>query len=170
MAEQPGFRPVDNMTRQGPGIDVEYFQIGPNATAAKMLPGIAVIKDTTDNYVKEYGSSGGKVIGFLSYEKSPDKPASIDTAFAVGDWVAVERGAGKRIRARLATSQTIVIGQELSVTTGGYLAAATINGVVSIVESGSDTKSTGNTDIIADAEMSVATTSASKPIWVLTRK
>ena len=169
MAVQPGFRAVDNQTQQGPGIDVEYFQIGPNATAAKMLPGIAVVMDTTDNYVKEY-SSGGKVIGFLSYEKSPDKPASIDTAFAMGDWVAVERGAGKRIRARLATSQTIQIGQELSVTTDGYLTAATINGVVSIVESGSDTKSTGNTDIIADAEMSVTTTSESAAIWVLTRK
>lgn len=170
MAEQPGFRPVDNMTRQGPGMSEEFFQVGSNATAAKMLPGIAVIKDTTDNYVKEYGSSGGKVIGFLSYEKSLDKPETIDTAFALGDWVAVERGAGKRIRARLATNQTIVIGQELSVTTDGYLTAATINGVVSVVESGSDTKSTGNTDVIADAEMSVTTTSTSKPIWVLTRK
>jgi hypothetical protein len=169
MAVQPGFRPVDNQTRQGPGIDVEYFQVGPNATAAKMLPGIAVVMDTTDNYVKEY-SSGGKVIGYLSYETSPDKPASIDTAFALGDWVAVERGAGKRVRARLATSQTIQIGQELSVTTDGYLIAATINGVVSIVESGADTKSTGNTDVVADAEMSVTTTDDPAAIWVLTRK
>jgi len=169
MAVQPGFRPVDNMTQQGPGIDVEYFQIGPNATAAKCLPGTAVVMDTTDNYVKEY-TSGGIVIGFLSYEKSPDKPATIDTAFKVGDWVAVERGAGKRIRARLATSQTIQIGQELSVTTDGYLTAATINGVVSVVESGSATKSTGNTDVIADAEKSVTTTTSTAPIWVLTRK
>jgi len=170
MAVQPGFRPVDNMTQMGPGIGVEYFQVGPNATAAKMLPGIAVIMDTTDNYVKEYGSSGGKVIGFLSYEKSPDKPATIDTAFARGDWVAVERGAGKRIRARLTTNQTITPGQELSVTTDGYLIAATINGVVSVVESGSDTKSTGNTDIIADSEKSVTTVSSTAAIWVLTRK
>lgn len=169
MAVQPGFRAVDNLTRQGPGLDVEYFQVGPNATAAKMLPGIAVVMDTTGNYVKEYDGSG-KVIGFLSYESSPDKPANIDTAFAVGDWVAVERGAGKRIRARLATSQTIVNGQELSVTTDGYLAAATINGVVSVVESGSDTKSTGNTDIIADAAQSVTTTSTAAAIWVITRK
>jgi|GEM_PF-1120643 len=169
MAVQPGFRPVDNMTQQGPGIDVEYFQIGPNATAAKMLPGIAVVMDTTDNYVKEY-SSGGKVIGFLSYEKSPDKPATIDTAFALGDWVAVERGAGKRIRGRLAISQTIQIGQELKVTTDGYLTAATVNGVVSVDESGSATVSTGNDDIIADAEMSVTTTDETAAIWVLTRK
>lgn len=154
MAVQPGFRPVDNMTRQGPGLDVEYFQVGPNATAAKMLPGIAVIMDTTDNYVKEYGSSGGKVIGFLSYEKSPDKPKTIDTAFAVGDWVAVERGAGKRIRARLAASQTIVNGQELAVTTDGYLGAATV----------------GTDDVIADAEQSVTTTTTTAAIWIITRK
>lgn len=169
MAVQPGFRPVNNQTQQGPGIDVELFRVGPNATAAKMLPGIAVVMDTTDNFVKEY-TSGGKVIGFLSYESSQDKPASIDTAFALGDWVAVERGAGKRIRARLATSQAIQIGQELAVTTDGYLTAAVISGVVSVVESGSATKATGNDDIIADAEMSVTTTSATAAIWVLTRK
>lgn len=170
MAVQPGFRAVDNLTRQGPGLDVEYFQVGPNATAAKMLPGIAVVMDTTDNYVKESDGSG-KVIGFLSYESSPDKPANIDTAFAVGDWVAVERGAGKRIRARLATSQTIVNGQELSVTTDGYLAAATINGVVAVNEAGTDESiSTGNTDVIADAAQSVTTTTTTAAIWIITRK
>lgn len=153
MAVQPGFRPVDNMTRQGPGLDVEYFQVGPNATAAKMLPGIAVMRDTTDNYVKESDGTG-KVIGFLSYESSPDKPETVDSAFAVGDWVAVERGAGKRIRARLAASQTIVNGQELSVTTDGYLDAAVI----------------GTDDVIADAEQSVATTTTTAAIWIITRK
>ncbi|MDD4521691.1 MAG: hypothetical protein PHW84_01900 [Methanosarcina sp.] len=170
MAVQPGFRPVNNMTRQGPGHEKEFFQIGPNASTTKCLPGIAVVMDTTDNYVKEYGSSGGKVIGFLSYENSPDKPATIDTPFKPGDWVAVERGAGKSIRARLATGENVAIGQELKVTTDGYLAAATINGVKAVDESGSATVSTGNDDIIADAEHSVNASSAAAPIWILTRK
>jgi hypothetical protein len=134
-----------------------------------MLPGIVVIRDTNDYSVKEW-SSGGHMIGYLSYENSPDKPETIDNAYAVGDTVGVEVGAGRRQLARLATSQTIVKGQPLKVTTDGYLAAATVNGVVSIVESGSDTKSTGNDDMVADADESVTTTSATAKIWVVTRK
>ena len=153
MAVQPGFRPVDNMTRQGPGNDVEYFQIGPNATASKCLPGIRVMIDTTDNYVKEFTGTGN-AIGYLSYEASPDKPKTIDTAFAVGDWAAVEMGAGKRIRGRLASGQNVTKGQPLKEVADGFLSAGT----------------PGTDDIVADADQSVDASSAAAAIWVLTRK
>lgn len=156
MAIQPGFRPIDNLIRQGPGIEPQFFQIGPNATAASMIPGVLVMRDTTDNYVKEYDGSGN-AIGYLSYESSPDKPTDISTAYARGDWVAVERGPGKFIQAWLASGQNVVIGQPLAgiaATSAGQLAA----GVA------------GTSDMFADAAMSVDASSAAKRIWVITRK
>ena len=167
---QLGWRkPNNKVCQNGSSLDTQQLQVGANATPAKMLPGIVVCFDTNDYSVKEY-DSGGAPIGFLGYENSTDKPETIDTAYAVGDSVAVESGPGRRQMGRLTTSQTIVKGQPLSVTTDGYLIAATVNGVVSIVESGSATKSTGNIDIIGDADESMATTSASKKIWIRTRK
>lgn len=169
MAQLGWRKPLNNVCQNGSTIDTEQLQIGANATAAKCLPGIAVIRDTNDYSVKESGA-GGVIVGYLGYENSTDKPISIDTAYAVGDSVAVECGPGRRQMARLAASQTIVKGQPLSVAADGYLTAAVINGVVSIVESGADTKSTGNTDIVADAEESVTTTATTGKIWVRTRK
>jgi hypothetical protein len=166
---QAGFREPNNKVRNGGSLSTEELIVGANATAAKMLPCIVVIRDTNDYSVQEW-SAGNHMIGYLSYENSPDKPETMDTAYAVGDTVGVEVGAGRRQLARLTTSQTIVKGQPLKVTTDGYLAAAVVNGVVSVDESGSATVSTGNDDIVADADESVATTSAAAKIWVITRK
>ena len=143
------------------------LKVGANATAAKMLPGIAVIRDTNDYSVKEYGSSGSAVVGVLGWEKTPVKwrPATRDTAYALGDEVAVHYGPG-RIRMLLADSQTIVKGDALALTTDGYLIKATINGVVSVVESGTATKSTGNSDVYAEALESVTTNGAVARIFV----
>lgn len=148
-----GFRKPNNGVVQGDTLGPEFLKVGANATAAKMLPGIVVCKDTNDFSVKESDASGND-IGFLGYEYSPSKPATIDTAYAVGDFVAVHRGAGRRQMGRLATSQTIVKGQPLTVVADGYLAAATV----------------GTHDIIADAAESVTTTSSTAKIWVITRK
>jgi hypothetical protein len=151
---QPGWRkPTNKVCQNGGGLDTEQLKVGANATAAKMLPGIVVIRDSNDYSVKEW-SSGGYMIGYLSYENSPKKPETIDSAYAVGDLVGVEIGANRRQLARLAISQTIVKGQPLTVTTDGYLAAATV----------------GTDDIVADAEESVTTTSSTAKIWVRTRK
>ncbi|MDD4588860.1 MAG: hypothetical protein PHG06_00325 [Parabacteroides sp.] len=134
------------------------LKVGANATAAKMLPGIAVIRDTNDYSVKEYGSTGSAVVGVLGWEATPNdfRPASRDTAYAIGKECAVHYGPGK-IRMRLAASQTIVKGDMLTPTTDGYLIKATINGVVSVVESGSATDSTGNSDVYAEALETVST-------------
>lgn len=148
-----GFRKPTNGVVQGDALGPEFLKVGANATAAKMLPGIAVCKDTNDFSVKESDASGNDV-GFLGYEYSPSKPATIDTAYAVGDIVAVHRGAGRRQMARLATSNTIVKGQPLKVTTDGYLTAATA----------------GTDDVVGDAAESVTTTSATADIWIITRK
>lgn len=152
---QLGFRKPTNAVAQGGALGVEYFKVGAAATAAKMLPGIAVIKDTNDYSVKESGGSGA-TIGVLGYEATPAqyRPTSITTAYAVGDIVAVHRGAGRRQKMWLTTSQTIVQGQPLMVTTDGYLTAATV----------------GTHDVYCDADESVTTTSAAAAIWVITRK
>jgi len=167
---QPGWRePANKVCQNGGGLDTEQLQVGANATAAKMLPGIVVIRDANDYSVMEW-ASGGHMIGYLSYENSTDKPETIDTAYAVGDSVGIEIGANRRQLARLTTSQTIVKGQPLKVTTDGYLAAAVVNGVVSIDQAGTGSVSTGNDDVVADAEESVTTTSSTAKIWVRTRK
>lgn len=147
------------------------LKIGANATAAKMLPGIAVIRDTNDYSVKEYGSSGNAVVGVLGWEATrPDsRPATRDTAYALGQIAAVHHGPGK-IRMRLATSQTIVKGDLLSLTTDGYLRKAVLNGVVSVVESGSATDSTGNDDVYAEALETVSSTTDKPGIWVFRKR
>lgn len=148
-----GWRKPLNKTRQGGSLDTFQMQVGPNATAAKMLTGIAVMRDTTDYSVKEW-KSGGQMIGYLSYENSADKPEDIDTPYAVGDFVGVDVGPGRRQFARLAASQTITYGQPLTLDADGYLKAAVI----------------GTDDVVADAAESVTTTTGAGKFWIVTRK
>lgn len=152
---QLGFRKPTNKWSQGGSLGVEYFKVGANATASKMLPGIVVCKDTNDFCVKQSDASAND-IGVLGYDETPAqyRPADSTTAYAVGDIVAVHRGAGRRQKCRLTTAQTIVNGQPLKVTTDGLLTAATV----------------GTDDVFADADESVTTTSAVAYIWVITRK
>lgn len=165
-----GWRKPENKVCQGDSIGPEICVIGANATAAKCLPGIVMSIDTDTFSVKPYSGTGGD-IGLLGYEDSPDKPDTRDTAYKVGDFVAIHKGAGKRFRARLANGQNVTKGQPLKVTTDGYLALATINGVVNVDETGTDeTVSTGNDEIFADAAESVDASTGAAPIWVYTRK
>ena len=152
---QLGFRKPTNKWSQGGALGVEYFKVGANATAAKMLAGTVVMKDTVDYCIKESDASGNDY-GVLGYDETPDayRPTTSTTAYAVGDIVAVHRGAGRRQKCRLTTAQTIVNGQPLKVTTDGLLTAATV----------------GTDDVFADADESVTTTSAVAYIWVITRK
>ena len=96
---QLGFREPNNDVVQGGSLGPEFLKIGANATAAKMLPGTAVIKDTNDFSVKE-GAAGGKLIGYLGYASTPAafRPETITTAYALGNIAAVHRGAGRRQR------------------------------------------------------------------------
>lgn len=150
---QLGFRKPNNVTSQGGSLGAEFFTVGGNATAAEMLPGILVKRDTNDNMVME-GDASGNSIGFLSYEGSPSKPATIYTAFARGDTVAVNRGAGRRQMAYLADQQSVVNGQPLTGTAAGQLAAGT----------------PGTDDIVADADETINASTGAAVIFVITRK
>jgi len=68
-------------------LSIREYEVGANATAAKMLPGRAVIYDTIAGDVKEVGDEADSILGVL--ETGPDMamsttPASC-TAYAVGD-------------------------------------------------------------------------------------
>jgi len=131
MAYTSGFRQINNGVTQkieGP----EYFNIGSNATIAKMKPGIAVEMDGTGT-VKEFDGTGYP-IGILGYEDVQPgdyKPATRDTAFAAaGDRVPVHVERNKRVRGRLAASQTIYKGMALVAGSDGLLSAMGLTQVV----------------------------------------
>lgn len=165
---EPSFPALQNGVGRGPFTTLK--KVGSNATAAKMLPGIAVVKDTYQTNVKSF-TSGFNVVGVLGWESTPPKyrSANVDTAYAVGDWVAVESGPGKR-RMRLTTSQTIVVGDPLKLTTDGYLTKATLNGAGTVNEAGSATDNVGNDDVYAYAAEDKTTTSSAAVIWVVTTR
>lgn len=151
MGTQIGFREPSNAVVTGKYY-TEYLKIGANATAAKMLPGIAVVRDTNDRSVKESGDAGA-VIGVLGYEETPAafKPTNRDTAYAVADTVAVHHGRGAFVRMLLEASMTIVKGDHMTVGADGYLHKATV----------------GTDHIFSTAEESVTTPSdATGIIWV----
>jgi len=90
-----------------------------------MLPGALVIKDTNDYDVGESGSEG-KVIGWLGYGEANAnyKPATRDTAYAVGDYVPVHNGGNFRVRA-IITTEAAVKGAPLTSAANGVVTAAT---------------------------------------------
>lgn len=72
---------------------IEEFEVGANATAAKMLPGRFVIYDTNAGDIKESGAKAHGVKGVLM-----EKPnGSLTTAYAVGDIARVITG-GKGVK------------------------------------------------------------------------
>ena len=111
MAAQPGFVLPLNDVVQGDYL-TERLEIGEGAIIAKMLPGVHVIRDTSDYGVAE-GGAAGLVIGILGYgEANADyKPATRDTAYtALGDEVPVHNG---HFRARVYVTETMGKGQPL---------------------------------------------------------
>jgi hypothetical protein len=80
-------KPANQVVVQGNPIRVEY-EVGANATEAKMLPGRLVIYDTVAQAVKEAGAKANNVLGFLDVEA--DKLES--DHYAVGDQVMVVIG------------------------------------------------------------------------------
>lgn len=129
---------------------VQEKKVGSNATAAKMLPGALVIRDASDEKIKECGANATNVLGWLGYEQAhPDyKPASRTTAYAVGDFAPVIAGAGTVLIAKIASGNSITQGDLLVSAADGELAkAAAMDGSV---DSGATTvtSTAANGDII----------------------
>jgi hypothetical protein len=151
MAVQIGFKKAVNDVIMHFTRDPEQLAVGANATAAKMLPGIAVIFDTNDHDVKECGAAGA-AIGVLGYARAhPDfKPLTQLTAYALGDEVPVYNGPG-RVFAYL--TETIVKGEPLVLAADGKFSKAA---AITIVASGS-----GN---ITDGQAVTGTYGADGPV------
>ena len=133
---QSGFVEPSNDVVQGNYL-TERLEVGPAATAAKMLPGMHVVFDTTDYGVKE-GGAAGLVIGIIGYgEANADyKPTTRDTAYAVGDEIPIHNGT---FRARVYVSETVVKGQPLVAIADGKFekadaATITASGAASITD------------------------------------
>lgn len=123
---QVGFNKPNNDVVQGNYL-TEQLKVGANATPAEMLPGALVVKDTNDYDVKECTATG--VIGWLGYDKTNAnyKPATRDTAYAVGDYVAVHNGGNFRVRA-IVTGEAIDKGTPLEPAANGLITAAADEG------------------------------------------
>lgn len=136
-----------------PKIEIER-NVG---TATEMYPGRVVIKGSTDYDVVVATANAVAPIGWLGYETcNPNyKPADTTSAtYAVGDKVPVLGGGGFIIVGTLATSQTIVKGDQLVCAANGQLAKK-------------DTAAaTNDYPVVAIAEESVTTTASTAPIMV----
>lgn len=62
------------------GSKVIEMEVGATATAAKMLPGRAVIFDNADQTIKEAGAKADQIVGVLEV----DPAGTLTTAYAVG--------------------------------------------------------------------------------------
>ena len=80
-------KPANQVVVAGNPLRLE-FEVGANATAAKMLPGRLVIHDATDGDVKEAGAKARNVIGFLDVAAGKKEA----DAYAVADQVMVVVG------------------------------------------------------------------------------
>lgn len=134
MAAQKLFVKPSNRVIQGDYLGAMEAQVGGNATVAHMVPGRIVCYDTLDNSVKECGAidpSGNSAvpIGVLGYEDTiaDYRPATITTAYAVGDKVAVHNAIGMRFKGWLATGLTVVPGTRLKAAANGCLTVCTAN-------------------------------------------
>lgn len=164
--------PTDKIVLAGTPIVVEKEV----ETVATMYPGRLVKRDTGDNQVEVNTIKNPAPYGWLGYEHTPIeyRPATKDTIYKVNDRAAVVFGPIV-VRAKLATSQTIIMGDKLVGAGAGMLSKATqIN-----VETGSTpvTSSAANGNvldgsmgeegpIVAEALESVTTTGAAKNIIV----
>lgn len=162
-----GFRVPSNRVT-APVDGPEYFQIGSNATIAKMKPGVGVELDGAGK-VKEFDGTG-QCIGILGYEDVQPgdyKPATRDTAFgAIGNRVPVIVAVGVRVRARLAASQTVGKGMLLQMGSDGLLSLAATS--VSVT-GGAQTITYPVIYAKADEAVTTDANGAGTAIWVITK-
>lgn len=123
-----------NRIVMGDYLGARQVKIGPNATAAQMVPGRLVKYDTSGNAdIKECAvidpSNNIVPIGVLGYEDTlpANRSASITTAQAVGDIVAVHMAPGMIFHGWLIDAQTVVVGSYLKPSTSGSHAVITAN-------------------------------------------
>jgi hypothetical protein len=88
-----------------------YGVVAAGATVTYLKPGVLVKYSTNDGEIDIAGAtdiSGN--LGIIGYEYTPDeyRPATRDTAYAVGDHVAVHAKPGMRFRGHLVPSSTAV--------------------------------------------------------------
>jgi hypothetical protein len=91
----------------GPMLGVVYG----SATVTYLKPGVIVKMSTNDNEIDIAGTTDiSNNLGVLGYEATPlaYKPATRDTAYAVGDHVAVHNTPGMRFRGHLTPSSGAV--------------------------------------------------------------
>lgn len=123
MAEY-GFKAPANDVVQGTDKNglTELLRVGANATAAQMLPGRLVSRDVGDYDVKE-GSALLAPEGWIGYASTPPdfKPATMATAYAVGNDLAIHNGGGFRVRGSLAKGCSVVKGDLLANWTNGQV-------------------------------------------------
>ncbi len=148
-----------------------------NAAVATLKPGFLAAKGTTDDDVILCTASLNTV-GWVGYESAAPafKPANMTTAYATGDRVPIVSAKGSLVLGTLALSQTIVRGDALVAAAGGLLqkatamsvttGAATASAVVSTTPTISGSAPMAGSRIVAYAEQSVTTTSATATILV----
>lgn len=96
-------KPSNQIYVAGPYV-VREVEVGANATAAKMIPGILVIHDTTDGNVKEAGDEADNVLGVLDVKTGQ----LYTTAYAVGDQAKIFTQPGTIVVVTLASGGTAV--------------------------------------------------------------
>jgi hypothetical protein len=107
------------------GLIIEEFEVGANATPAKMLPGNWVIYDTLAGDIKEAGAKAHGVIGLLL-----EKPnGALTDAYAVGNQARVITGGnGKVMVRRAASAGNIVPGTPLVAAADGQTGLQAVGG------------------------------------------
>ena len=97
---------------QGDTLGPMFGVIEASATVTYLKPGVLLVRSTTDSEVNIAGATdiSGNV-GILGYEGTPlaYKPATRDTAYAVGDHVAIHNTPGMRFRGHLTPSSAAVV-------------------------------------------------------------
>jgi len=117
--------PNNSIIAEDNGLVIEEFEVGANATAAKMLPGTAVIVDTIAGDVKEAGAAAHGVIGWLI--EAPG--GAITDAYAVGDTCRVVTGGnGKLMVRRVANAGNITEGTPLVTAADGLATLQAVGG------------------------------------------
>jgi hypothetical protein len=107
------------------GLIIEEFEVGANATPAKMLPGNWVIYDTLAGDIKEAGAKAHGVIGLLM-----EKPnGALTDNYAVGNQARVITGGnGKAMVRRAASAGNIVTGTALVTAADGQTTLQAVGG------------------------------------------
>lgn len=148
-------KPANQPVVAGDPLKVEY-EIGANATAAKMLPGRVVIHDDVDGTVKEAGAKAHGVVGFL--DVAPDKLEA--DHYAVGDQAMVIKG---RCIAKLTllAAENVARGDRLVTAADGKLAklaVGTMGGQGSVIGTAEE-----SSNVTVDAEILVDWNPAHEP-------